>query len=137
MSASEWLAIIEGLEHRFQLKSVHNELKIVLILAQHGPMPSLELFRRSRRSSSGHNSDLKRLRGLGIVDCTTGPSDRREKIYDLSSEFRDRFRIFVEEARSVIGQEAAPATNHSAPPKTARDPRRNVSANSRRPITRP
>ncbi len=137
MSASEWLAIIEGLEHRFQLKSVHNELKIVLILAQNGPMPSLELFRRSRRSSSGHNSDLKRLRGLGIVDCTTGPSDRREKIYDLAPEFRDRFRIFVEEARSVIGQEPAPATNHSAPPKAVRDPRRSVAANSRRPITRP
>ena len=100
MSASEWLAVLEGLEHRFQLKSVHNELKIVLLLAEHGPMPSLELFRRSRRSSSGHNSDLKRLRGLGIVDCTIGPNDRREKMYDLSGDFREKFRIFIEEACS-------------------------------------
>jgi DNA-binding MarR family transcriptional regulator len=133
MSASEWLAIVEGLEHRFQLKSVHNELKIVLLLAAYGPMPSLELFRRSRRSSSGHNSDLKRLRGLGIVDCTTGPNDRREKVYDLSAEFREKFRIFVEEARSAMSRErpAVPAVPRPEPAAAGRT----VRPRGRRPIT--
>jgi DNA-binding MarR family transcriptional regulator len=132
MSASEWLAIVEGLEHRFQLKSVHNELKMVLLLAAYGPMPSLELFRRSRRSSSGHNSDLKRLRGLGIVDCTTGPNDRREKMYDLSADFREKFRIFVEEARSAMGNEKPRTAARTRPERTALG--RTVSPRGRRPI---
>lgn len=120
MSAWEWLAVFEGLEHRFQLKSVHNELKIVLLLAENGPMPSLELFRRSRRSSSGHNSDLKRLRGLGIVDYAIGPSDRREKIYDLSADFREKFRIFIEEARSATGKEKPGIVRRPMPERATR-----------------
>lgn len=134
MSASEWLAVIEGLENRFQLKSVHNELKIVLLLAEHGPMPSLELLRRSRRSSSGHNSDLKRLRGLGIVDSRAGPDDRREKIYDLSAEFREKFRIFIEEVRSVIGDENPLSPARPLTEKIAQ--RRAITPMGRRPISK-
>lgn len=119
MPVAKWVGLFEDFERDFQIKSIHNELKIIFLLNEVGPLPSLELYRKSKRSISGHNADLKRLRGLGIIDCMTGAHDRREKIYDLAPSFRERFQRFVEQYWLSTNDEAAAEGNVRVAPNRA------------------
>lgn len=76
--------LLSTIEKTFGLRCLHNEVKIIDLLGRADEMPSLEIFKLTGRSISGHNSDLKRLSLLGLVEWENGNEDRRKRLYKLT-----------------------------------------------------
>ena len=56
------------------------------MLHSNGSMPSLEIMRATKRSISGHNTDLSRLGELGYIISSNGVTDKRQKFYHLTEK---------------------------------------------------
>jgi len=61
------IEILYEIENKKKIKCLHNEVKIIYELLKHGPTSSLAIMRKTNRSISAHNSDLKRLMALGAI----------------------------------------------------------------------
>ena len=72
------------MEVEYGIKCIHNEINILSLLLDCGPVPSLEIFSHSRRSLAGHNADLRRLLSNGLICASNGTSDKRERLYELT-----------------------------------------------------
>ena len=82
------MKIIDFLSHiekEFGVKCVHNEIKIISLIAKKNKVPSLEILHETGRSISAHNSDLKRLSALGLIETSNGEFDKRQRLYSLTS----------------------------------------------------
>ncbi len=75
------------------IKCLHNELIIIKEILENGPLPSLDLMKKTGRSISGHNQDLKRLVDIGALNVQISESDKRKRIYDISENLIDKFSI--------------------------------------------
>lgn len=84
---------LDEIEKTFGVKCLHNEIKVILYLNKFGPSPSLSIQQFLNRSISGHNSDFKRLRSLGLIDYYVGKEDKRERFYFLTDRGKDLFSI--------------------------------------------
>lgn len=73
------------------VKCLHNEIMIITEIFEHGPLPSLNLMKRTGRSISGHNQDLKRLVDIGVLTLTKTEIDKRKRIYDITEDLRTAF----------------------------------------------
>jgi hypothetical protein len=73
------------------IKCLHNELIIIKEILENGPLPSLDLMKRTGRSISGHNQDLKRLVDIGALTVEISEFDKRKRMYDLSENLRVTF----------------------------------------------
>ena len=73
------------------IKCLHNELIIITEILENGPLPSLDLMKRTGRSISGHNQDLKRLVDIGALTVEISEFDKRKRMYDLSENLRVTF----------------------------------------------
>ena len=76
--------LMTELETKHGIKCVHNEINILSMLLEGGSTPSLEIYSKSRRSLAGHNCDLRRLSSIGLISHVSGPTDKRERRYQLS-----------------------------------------------------
>jgi DNA-binding MarR family transcriptional regulator len=74
------------------VKCLHNEVRIIYELATHGPLPSLEIMRRTGRSISAHNIDIKRLLEANILSSKQCEIDKRKKLFDISDNVKSYFR---------------------------------------------
>ena len=81
------IEVLFELENKKKIKCVHNELKIIYELLKHGPTSSLAIMRKTNRSISAHNSDLKRLMALGAIRQVDHDGDGRVKLYDVNREY--------------------------------------------------
>ena len=79
-----FVEILNTIESDHGIKCVHNEINILSILLECGPVPSLEIYAKSRRSLAGHNSDLRRLVSNGWIQVSNGTTDKRERLYELT-----------------------------------------------------
>lgn len=79
-----FVEILNTIESDHGIKCIHNEINILSILLERGPVPSLEIYARSRRSLAGHNSDLRRLVSNGWIQFSNGTTDKRERLYELT-----------------------------------------------------
>ncbi len=75
------------------IKCLHNELIIIKEILENGPLPSLDLMRKTGRSISGHNQDLKRLVDIGALNVRISECDKRKRIYDISEKLMDKFSV--------------------------------------------
>jgi predicted transcriptional regulator len=50
------------------IKCLHNEIRIIKEILENGPIASLDLMKKTGRSISGHNQDLKRLLDIGALE---------------------------------------------------------------------
>lgn len=66
------------------IRCLHNEIRIIKEILENGPLASLELMKKTGRSISGHNEDLKRLVDIGALEVKISKIDKRKRIYDLS-----------------------------------------------------
>lgn len=74
------------------VKCLHNEIRIVYELATNGPLPSLEIMRRTGRSISAHNIDIKRLLETNVLSAKQCDIDKRKKLFDISDDIKSYFR---------------------------------------------
>lgn len=88
MRFQEIVFSIREFEKLTKVKSLHNELIIVSLLAEKGPLPSLQIMREAGRSISGHNTDMKRLLSLGIIELVGSVEDRRQRFFALTEKAR-------------------------------------------------
>jgi predicted transcriptional regulator len=79
--------VLFELENKKKIKCLHNELKIIYELLKNGPTSSLAIMRKTNRSISAHNSDLKRLMALGAIRQVDHDGDGRMKLYDVNREY--------------------------------------------------
>ena len=79
-------------ESETNIKCLHNEARIIYELANNGPLPSLEIMRRTGRSISAHNIDLKRLLEANVLSAKQCDIDKRKKLFDLSGDIKSYFR---------------------------------------------
>ena len=82
---------ILNFQYSTNVKCLHNELIIIKEILENGPLPSLELMKKTGRSISGHNQDLKRLCDIGALTMQISEHDKRKRIYDLSENLRTTF----------------------------------------------
>jgi DNA-binding MarR family transcriptional regulator len=73
------------------IKCLHNEIRIIKEILENGPLASLELMKKTGRSISGHNQDLKRLIDIGALEIKSSEKDKRKRLYDLSEKLRKTF----------------------------------------------
>lgn len=73
------------------IRCLHNEIRIIKEILENGPLASLELMKKTGRSISGHNEDLKRLVDIGALEVKISKIDKRKRIYDLSENLRSIF----------------------------------------------
>jgi DNA-binding MarR family transcriptional regulator len=73
------------------IKCLHNEIRIIKEILENGPIASLDLMKKTGRSISGHNQDLKRLLDIGALEIKMSENDKRKRIYDLSENLRASF----------------------------------------------
>ncbi|MCE2829754.1 MAG: hypothetical protein LW742_08355 [Sphingomonadales bacterium] len=81
------IEILYEIENKKKIKCLHNEVKIIYELLKHGPTSSLAIMRKTNRSISAHNSDLKRLMALGAIRQVDHDGDGRVKLYDVNREY--------------------------------------------------
>ena len=84
------LTKILNFQRSTNIKCLHNELRIIQEILKNGPIASLELMKKTGRSISGHNNDLKRLIDIGALDLKILQSDKRKRIYDISDDIRTK-----------------------------------------------
>jgi DNA-binding MarR family transcriptional regulator len=72
-----------------KIKVFQGEILIAYELLKNGPMSSMDLMAKSRRSVSAYNEDLKRLVQLNVITFKYCENDKRKKIYNLTKDFRD------------------------------------------------
>lgn len=75
------------------IKCLHNEIRIIKEILENGPIASLDLMKKTGRSISGHNHDLKRLVDIGALEIKTSEDDKRKRIYDISESLRATFLV--------------------------------------------
>ena len=92
--------LLTSMEVEYGIKCIHNEINILSLLLDCGPVPSLEIFSHSRRSLAGHNADLRRLLSNGLICASNGTSDKRERLYELTEYGR---KILLEQ-EALLGQ---------------------------------
>jgi hypothetical protein len=68
---------------RTNVKSIHNELKILSEILKYGPLESMKILENTGSSISGHNTDIQRLVGLNIIKLFENSSDKRKRIYTI------------------------------------------------------
>lgn len=73
------------------IKCLHNEIIIIQKILENGPLPSLDLMRKTGRSISGHTEDLKRLVDIGALTVEISEFDKRKRIYDISDSIMNKF----------------------------------------------
>lgn len=73
------------------IKCLHNEIRIIKEILENGPLPSLDLMKKTGRSISGHNQDLKRLLDIEALTIKSSELDKRKRIYDISDNLRTAF----------------------------------------------
>jgi len=73
------------------IRCLHNEIRIIKEILENGPLASLELMKKTGRSISGHNEDLKRLVDIGALEVKISKIDKRKRIYDLSENLISNF----------------------------------------------
>ena len=73
------------------IKCLHNEIRIKKEILENGPLPSLDLMKKTGRSISGHNQDLKRLLDIEALTIKSSDLDKRKRIYDISDNLRTAF----------------------------------------------
>jgi len=73
------------------VKCLHNEIMIIAEIFENGPLPSLNLMKKTGRSISGHNQDLKRLIDIGALTLKKTEFDKRKRIYDISENLKTGF----------------------------------------------
>ena len=105
----ESLKLITDFETATRVRAIHNELRILRVLLESGPLPSLRIMAATGRSISGHNADMKRLLTLGHIELLPDPVDRRQKIYGLSRKMRDFIESFDSRATDPVSGPASPA----------------------------
>ncbi|WP_395628677.1 hypothetical protein [Sphingorhabdus sp.] len=76
-----------------KIKCLHNEIIMIKEILENGPLPSLDLMKKTGRSISGHNQDLKRLLDIGAINVQISEFDKRKRIYDISEDLIYKFRI--------------------------------------------
>ena len=81
------IEILYEIENKKKIKCLHNEVKIIYELLKHGPTSSLAIMRKTNRSISAHNSDLKRLMALGAIRQVDHDGDGRMKLYDVNRDY--------------------------------------------------
>lgn len=86
MRFQEIIFRIKEFEKLTKVKSLHNEMIIISLLAEKGPLPSLQIMREAGRSISGHNTDMKRLLSLGIIELVGSVEDRRQRFFALTEK---------------------------------------------------
>ncbi len=72
------------------IKCLHNEIIIIQKILENGPIPSLDLMKKTGRSISGHTEDLKRLVDIGALTVEISEFDKRKRIYDISKNIRQK-----------------------------------------------
>ncbi len=72
------------------IKCLHNEIIIIQKILEHGPLPSLDLMRKTGRSISGHTEDLKRLVDIGALTVEISEFDKRKRIYEISKNIKEK-----------------------------------------------
>lgn len=70
------------------VKSIHNELKILSEILKYGPLESMKILENTGSSISGHNTDIQRLVGLNIIILVENLSDKRKRIYTITDNVR-------------------------------------------------
>lgn len=78
-----------SIERQLKIRCLHNEARIIGELCVNGPMPSLEIMKKTGRSISGHTNDLNKLVSLGIIASKADDSDGRVKMYYLCDHVRE------------------------------------------------
>lgn len=76
-----------------KIRCLHNEIIIIKEILENGPLPSLDLMKKTGRSISGHNQDLKRLVDIGAINVQISECDKRKRIYDISENLMGKFSI--------------------------------------------
>jgi len=76
-----------------KIKCLHNEVIIIKEIMENGPLPSLDLMKKTGRSISGHNQDLKRLVDIGALNMRISDCDKRKRIYEISENLMGKFSI--------------------------------------------
>ena len=74
------------------IKCLHNEVRIIYELATNGPLPSLEIMRRTGRSISAHNVDIQKLLQTNVLFAKQCDTDKRKKLFDLSDDVKSYFQ---------------------------------------------
>ncbi len=78
-------------QKKSQVKCLHNELRIIYEISVSGPLESMEILKRTGRSISGHNEDIKRLLQIGALRLTNISTDKRKRIYELTELIKNLF----------------------------------------------
>lgn len=73
------------------IKCLHNQFVIIKEILENGPIASLDLMKKTGRSISGHNQDLKRLLDIGALTVKISDNDKRKRIYDVSENLKTEF----------------------------------------------
>lgn len=84
---------IFNLQISTKIRCLHNEIIIIKEILENGPLPSLDLMKKTGRSISGHNQDLKRLLDIGAINVQISECDKRKRIYDISEDLIDKLSI--------------------------------------------
>ncbi len=75
------------------IKCLHNEIIIIQKILENGPLPSLDLMKKTGRSISGHTEDLKRLVDIGALNVSISEFDKRKRIYEISKNIKEKLII--------------------------------------------
>ncbi len=86
------LSEIIRFESQNNVKCLHNEIRIIYEIAANGPLPSLEIMRRTGRSIAAHNLDIKKLLEANVLFAKQCDIDKRKKLFDLSDDVKFYFR---------------------------------------------
>jgi predicted transcriptional regulator len=84
---------IFNFQNSTKIRCLHNEVIIIKEILENGPLPSLDLMKKTGRSISGHNQDLKRLLDIGALTMQISECDKRKRIYDISENLMGKFSI--------------------------------------------
>jgi predicted transcriptional regulator len=84
---------IFNLQISTKIRCLHNEIIIIKEILENGPLPSLDLMKKTGRSISGHNQDLKRLLDIGAINVQVSECDKRKRIYYISEDLIDKLSI--------------------------------------------
>lgn len=109
------ISFVKTFEKISKVKSLHNEILIVHLLYEQGPLPSLRIMHETGRSISGHNADMKRLLSLGMITVAESKTDKRQRIFGLSDKALDLIAA-LDEGES-ISFSAAPYVNPGQKPE--------------------
>jgi len=103
------VTVLEDLSHDLGIAVITPEYEIMLILLQHGPQTTDDLFEHSRLSRSGFFHAMNRLKHRGWVEGDTSVRDRRSRIYQLSAPISDQVVANVREYRAIAHLGVPPA----------------------------